>query len=261
MNFDPRPVPRSSWRRWLVEGLALSTRRVGAFVVFGALAALVHGAAALAGLGVVVVPLALGAGCLVAECADHGRSVLGALLAKPPRVALRLLAAGLVVATGFWLAGALVMAIALSAGIDPAAIPSLIPGGGDGGATGAASRGLVETLCAAWFLSVACVLFGASVAVGFLVPLLALAEAPLKESFTLALLATGRNDFVIFFVAGLALTALVGLVTPYLVVPWVAVVAATLYAGYRDVFLGRAENAPVRGGARAGAAAPINARG
>ena len=252
MTLDPRPVPAASWRRWLVEGLALSTRRVGAFVATGALFVALHGLAARVGLGVALVPLGLAAGCLVAECADHGRGVIATLRGKPPRVLGRLLLAGLVLAAGFWLAGAFVVALAVTAGLEPGALAPLlggaVGGGGEGGGVGA-PRALAATLSAAWFLSVAAALFGASVAIGFLVPLLALAEAPFREALVLSLRATARNPFAMVFVMALSLSALIGLVTPYLVVPWTAVVAATLYAAYRDVFLGREENVPLRAGA------------
>lgn len=236
MIFAPRVVPPSSWRSWLVCGVALSTRRVGAFVLYGAGCVLLHAVPASVGFGTLAVPFALGLGCLLAECGDRGLAILPALGAKPWQVHARLLLAGTVVALGFWLVGVLVTALALSAGVEPAAIGTPL---GDG-----ASGGFVGALAAAWFLSAAAVLFGTSVVVGFLVPLLALGELPLKEALVLALVATGRNVFAMFFVAGLALTALIGLLTPFLVVPWTAIVSATLYAGYRDVFLGRVDNAP-----------------
>ena len=236
MIFDPRAVPPSSWREWLVAGLALSTRRTGAFVAFGAIAVGVHAVAARFGMGVVVVPLALGVGCTIAASADDGRPVLERLGGWSWREPARLLAAGAVPMLGFWLAGALVTALARSTGVEPERVPVAIGGGSAGG--------VVEALCAAWFLSVAAVLFGASVAIGFLVPLLAVGGVPIVEALRLSLVASGRNVFAILFVAALATTAAIGFLTPFLVVPWVAVVSATLYAAYRDVFLGRSENAP-----------------
>ena len=236
MILDPRAVPPSSWREWLVSGVALSTRRVGVFVAFGAVAVAVHALAARLGAGVAVVPLALGVGCAVAEWADGGRPLRRRLGGWSWREPARLLVAGAVPMAGFWIAGALVTLAARGAGVEPVVVPVTI-----GGAAG----GLVESLCAAWFLSVAAVLFGASVAVGFLVPLLALAGAPLREALTLALVASGRNAHAILFVAALAASAAIGRLTPFLVVPWVAIVSATLYAAYRDVFLGRSENEPV----------------
>ena len=229
-------VPPSSWREWVVAGVALSTRRIGAFVAFGALAVAGHAVAALVGAGVAVVPLALGVGCVIAESADNGRPLLERLGGWTWRVPLRLFVAGAVPMLGFWLAGTLVTVLARNAGVEPDIVPVTI--GGDG-------AGLVESLCAAWFLSVAAVLFGASIVIGFLVPLLALGSVPLVEALTLSLVASGRNAFAILFVAALAVTAVIGWLTPFLVVPWVAIVSATLYAAYRDVFLGRSENEPV----------------
>ena len=88
------------------------------------------------------------------------------------------------------------------------------------------------------------VLFGTSVVVTFLVPLLALAEAPFLEALRTALIATRRNDFVILVASALAGSAAIGFLTPFLVVPWVAIVSSVMYVAYRDVFLGRSENAP-----------------
>ena len=252
MNFEPRAVPPSSWRGWLVTGVALSTRRTGAFVLFGALCVAAHALLGTVGLGAMAVPMAFGTGCLLAECADHGRPVIGALRAKPWRVHARLVLVGLVSALAFWAIGLLVLSLGMLAGLSPESLPS--SGGGTSGGlggSGGAERHLVERWCAAWFLSAAVMLFGTSVLVGFLVPLLALGELPLREALIQALVATGRNDFVILFVSALAGSALVGLITPFLVVPWVAIVSSVLYAAYRDVFLGRADNLPAPAAAKA----------
>jgi|GEM_PF-2136273 len=238
MIFDPRAVPPSSWREWLLAGLALSTRRTGSFVAFGAVAVALHGAAAAFDVGVVVVPIVLGVGCLLAECADTGRSVVARLREIRWPVGVRLLVAGVVPMLGFWLVGTAVTMAGRAVELAPQSVPVAIGGGATGG--------VIEALCAAWFLSVAAVLFGTSAVIAFLVPLLALGGVPLKEAVTLALVASGRNVFAVVFVAALATTAIVGWLTPFLVVPWVAIVSSTFYAAWRDVFLGRSDNAPVR---------------
>lgn len=241
MNFDPRSVPSSSWREWLVAGLALSTRRTGTFIVFGAACVAGHALLGRIGFGAAMVPLAFGAGCLIAECADKGTTLRQGLRGRSWRAAWRLALYGFVVAAAFWAVGLFVLSGAMLTGLYDAAAGAA----GEAGADASATRRLVEALCAAWFLSAAVVLFGTSVVVTFLVPLLALAGAPFVEALRSALIAMRRNDFVILVASALAGSAVVGLLTPFLVVPWVAIVASVMYVAYRDVFLGRTENAPL----------------
>jgi len=253
LNFAPRAVPPRSWRQWLACAIELSTRRLGAFVGFGVACVALHAVPHAVGLGTALVPLALGIGCLIAECSDRGRPILSTLRDTPRRVHVRLLLAGLVFGLCFWCIGFLVSAPAELLGLEPERLPGSTvgpfasPGAPDRLPPGAAADSyarLIETLCGAWFLAAAVALFGTSVLIGFFVPLLALGRVPLREALVLALAATRLNDFVILFVAALAGTALLGLVTPFLVLPWTAVVSSVLYTAYRDVFLARTENAP-----------------
>ena len=238
MILDPRSVPPSSWREWLVAGLALSTRRTGTFIAFGAACVAGHALLGTIGLGATMVPLAFGAGCLIAECADKGLTLREALRGRSWRAAWRLALYGFGVAAAFWAVGLFVLSGATLTGLyDPAASTPVAVGEG-------VARRLAEALCAAWFLSASVVLFGTSVVVTFLVPLLALAEAPFAEALRTALIATRRNDFVVLVTSALAASAAIGFLTPFLVVPWVAIVSSVMYVAYRDVFLGRSENAP-----------------
>jgi len=245
-HFGPRAVPPSSWRRWLAAGVALTTRRVGAFVMLGAAGAILHAVPAGIGLGVMAVPLVLGLGCLVAECGDHARPVLGALRDKPLRVHARLALIGVAFGLGTWIAGILVVLFAGAVGVDPTGVP--LP-------STTSSRSLAEALCASWLLSAGVTLFGGAVVLGLLVPLVALGELPVGMAFVQAIAAIRLNPFVVFATAALACTAVVGLVTPFLAIPWTAIVSATLYVAYRDVFLGRSDNAPLPAGRAATAPA------
>lgn len=255
-NFQPRQVEWSAPWRWSRETLALIGRRPAAFglaglVLLGSFFALMQVQQKLLRFGVALLwpPLGLAGFVRIAEAADHGRSLRPREFFPSNRETFGV---ALLAACGYGLVFALILAF----------------GGGTGDGLGLAdaelaerAQRLVEAAAVAVGLPFAyvsrAVLFGASLAafsglllalfVWFVLPLIQLGGASptlaLRLSFdayrlnarTLGL--TGfapLSAFVTVLLLSLGLAAV--LAAPFL--------GGMLYVSYREIFLGRAENAP-----------------
>ena len=258
-SFQPRVVERRAPLRWSREALGLIARRPAAFLAaslvllvtfFSALQ--VEAAMLRFAIVLILPPLGLAGFVRLAEAADHGREMPLAGFFPSNREALRVLA---VVASGYGIMFALIMA--MSGGMGGTGI-ELEPV-----AAGAKWKDYVQAAVEAAGLPfswvVKAVLFGASLAAfaGLLLTLFAWFVLPLMQLGNVRTLMAARLSFDAYRLNGRTLgitsVATLGVVTAavflslglaaVLIAPFVG---AMLYVSYREIFLGRAENAPVR---------------
>lgn len=231
MNFRPQKVEPGSASVWFKDALALSVRKpiffISATLVFTSICYLPKelGAAAF-----IALPLLLGLGCVVAECADNGRNPFTILMGKPSHVWGSLLVVGLVP----WLA--LTFIALLAALLVPPGEPLTM----NQSATQAIFRGGSTLLALAflWFLVVGYWLW-------FVIPLIAVAEISLPIAIDQADEALTLNRFIKLIALAVAFSCLVGFFNSIVVFPWVAIVSCMMYVSYRHIWLDRAANLPV----------------
>ena len=246
MRFGPRRVPAANALAWLREGVALSARAPLGFVALGlAPAALLALPGRLGDAGFAALPLVIAFGVAMAARVDAGEPWWRARLA--PAACARLAGFGAVVGLLAW---ALVAALAASAPPGAAGTPWPVPAA----APNAVNAALATGARALWFWTL---VLGPTL--WFAPPLAGLAGLGAASVAVQAVQGFALNRFLLV-VWGVAVAAQwLATLVPVLGVPAVALLSATLYTGYRDVWLGRAGNAPdrtsVRGPARAGAPA------
>ena len=232
MRFAPRAVPARHALLWAREALALSVRAPAAHLALGLVqAALLALPGRLGDLAFASVPLLLVLGAAVARAVDEGRPSWRARVPLP--ACARLLAAGLaLMAVAFAIVAALA-AIAPAAGPDvgsgwpvPIAAPNAL-----NDALGAAAR-------ATWFWAL---VLGPTL--WFAPPLVALPGLGLGAAAVQAFRAFALNPFLVLVWGAAGVCLMLPTFVPALVVPGAALLSATLYTGYRDVWLGRTDNA------------------
>ncbi len=231
MHFRPRAVPARNAFAWLREAVALTVRAPLAFVALS----LAHSALFLlpdpvGDVAFAGIPLLLGAGGALARAADEGRGPSGVRLSAA--AAVRLALTGLII--GFL---ALLAASALERLGDSSSGP--VDWSGPLAAPNPFNEALGIAAHASWFWTLA---IGPTLWFG--VPLVAIAGLRVRQAAVQAMEAFLLNRFLaLVWVVAAGIGGLATLV-PVLVVPVTALLSATLYTGYRDVWLGRAENAP-----------------
>ena len=233
MRFAPRAVPPRRALRWAREALALTVRAPVAYLALGlGQAALLALPGRLGDLAFASVPLQLALGAAVARTVDEGRPPWRARV--PAAACARLLVAGLALTAAAFAIAAALGAFGPDAGTDaagtgwpaPIAAPNAL-----NDALGASAR-------ATWFWAL---VLGPTL--WFAPPLVALPGLGLAAAAAQAFRAFALNPFLVLVwaAAGVALT--LPTLVPVLVVPGAALLSATLYTGYRDVWLGRTDNA------------------
>ena len=232
MRFAPRAVPPRHALLWVREALALSVRAPAAYLALGlGQAALLALPGRLGDLAFASVPLQLALGAAVARAVDEGRPSWRARV--PAAACARLLAAGL--------------ALTAAAFAFLAALAALGPGGGTDAGTGwpapiaepnAASDALGAAARATWFWAL---VLGPTL--WFALPLVALPGLGLAAAAAQAFRAFALNPFLVLVWGAAGVVLMLPTLVPVLVVPGAALLSATLYAGYRDVWLGRTDNA------------------
>lgn len=249
-GFEPRAVPARHGALWVREGLGLAARAPLAFAALGLVPAALLGAPGRLGdAGLAALPLTLALGAALARTIDEGRPALAT------RVSLgacaRLAGAGAVIALA---ALAIVLALGSLAGAPGA------PGAAGGWTVpittpNAINAALADAARALWFWTLVL-----GPALWFAPALAGVATLPLAATASQCVHAFVLNPFLVAVWIGAAGTWWLATLVPVLVVPLTALHAATLYTGYRDLWLGRRDNAPRRAKAPVRAAGEVAAR-
>ncbi len=229
MNFQPQRVEPSSAIYWFKEGLELSVRQSWLFIVITLVFCGIHYLPApVTQILLFVIPMLLGAGCIVAECADLSASSIATLKAKPFRVWLNLFYVGFLPWVPIFVFGLLLIGLGVEGeGFVPGE-PTPTPF--DGGAA-------LLALMFFWFVTMGYWIW-------FVVPLVAVAELSPVIALEQAVVALDLNKIVISIVLIFAVCCLIGMISPLLVFPWVALVASMMYTSYRHIWLDRGLNHP-----------------
>lgn len=230
MEFKPQKVdPRSVWD-WFKEALALSVRKPIIFIIITLVfTSICYLPGVLGGVTFIALPLLLGLGCVVAECADNGRNPITIVMGKPRHVWTNLLLVGLVP----WLAIAFLAILLMLFG--PADDPLIVEQREASEVLGGGSTLLAVSFL--WFLAAGYIAW-------FIIPLIAAAEALLAVAFEQADEALGLNRFVIMVVMAVAFSCLIGCFNAIAVFPWVAITSCMMYVSYRHIWLDRSTNVP-----------------
>ena len=243
MRFAPRAVPPRHALPWAREALALTVRAPVAHLALGlGQVALLALPGRFGDLAFASVPLQLALGAAVASAVDEGRPSWRARV--PVAACARLLLAGLALTA---VAFAIVTALAALdpiAGTDAAGTGWPAPiaeSNAPNDALGAAAR-------ATWFWAL---VLGPTL--WFALPLVALPGLGLAAAAVQAFHAFTLNPFLVLVWGAVGACLALPTLVPVLVVPAGALLSATLYAGYRDVWLGRTDNAAGRVARRAAA--------
>lgn len=229
MNFQPQHVEPSSAIYWFKEGLELSIRQSWLFILITLVFCGIHYLPApVTQILLFVIPMLLGAGCIVAECADLGSNSIATLKAKPFKVWLNLFYIGFLPWVPFFFIGLLLSGLGVEGdGFSPG---KPAPTAFDGGAA-------LLALMFFWFITMGYWIW-------FVTPLVAVAELPLIIAVEQAFEALDLNKIVIIVVLIFAFCCLFGMISPLLVFPWVALVSSMMYTSYRHIWFDRGLNHP-----------------
>ena len=231
MEFRPQRVDQTSWRHWLKEGVALSSRRAALFVILTMATGSLHFLPRPLGfIFMAIVPLVLGLGTVIAYCADTSKPIVVFFGRKPLVVWVRIVIVGSVP----WL-----LFVALSA------IASWLIGSGeppvfDGRAGGSIFAEASMSVMAAMFIWFATLGWW----IWFMVPLIVIAELPILESIDQVEEALTLNRFAYKVIAVAAVSTLLGEINPVLVFPWFAIITSVMYVSFRQIWWGRRDNLP-----------------
>ena len=219
MEFKPQRVEPKSWRFWFKEGLSLSTRNIFSFALLALLASATHYLPGfLRGLTVLVIPLLLAFGVVLADSVDKSNRFFSRISKIPLVVWARLFAAVSMPSLLFFVLSVVLINI----------IPPIGDQGGD----------MLE-LMLIWFIIAGYLLW-------FVVPLTVIAELPLIESFYQSLEALYLNRWFFRIILAFGFTAyLFALFLPILFIPWYAMASSMMYVSFRHIWMGERDNNPV----------------
>ena len=249
MIFKPRQVPPSNLKFWFVEALALSQRRLPHFlalsVVLYAVISIEAGHVTML-LPPIIFPVILALGCAIAKSGDESvpffEVVVGVGSAGWLRVATAAAIPWIVFLLLFMFSG--VFSDGSSEDLNTLAQNELRQASGISNWQAVArTSGLVLSAVA-----VAYIVFRMTCLVWFLWTLCAVGNLPLLEALDQSYEGVSINKFVIwpYAISTVLLFVLPMFLGIWVLFPWLAITCSMLYASYRDVWLSRSTNYPVR---------------
>lgn len=223
-GFEPQAVGKKCVREWFKNGLELASRRPLAFLLLvGLFTGLYYLPDTILGMEFYVIPLLLGLGCMIAESANRRVSALQLVRLKPMMVWLRLSLLGLAPWVPLWIYFGVASWL-----FEPADPPASL-----------SSEGSVTFIAGSMMFFVMFICFIThGYFLWFMVPLVAVANMPLKIALLQASHALELNRFVLGLVALLGVSCLFGFFWPFLIFPWVAILTAAMYVSYLNVWFG-----------------------
>lgn len=223
-EFKPRKVEPKSCVLWFKNGLELASRKplevILLVVVFSTLHYLPN---IFRSIFVFVMPLLLGAGCIISLSANEQTPVLKSMLNKPKEVWARLLFLGFFPWIPLMVAGFILFLVGDTS--TPVKFEKLESQSSFEGGAG------ILALMFLWFITIGYYLW-------FMIPLISVAELPLKTALDQAIEALFQNRFVIALIIILSLSCFLGMILSVLVFPWVAIVTGMMYVSFLDIWLG-----------------------
>lgn len=223
-GFEPQAVSAKSAGVWFKNGLELASRKPIEFLVLvGCFASIHYLPEFLSNIFLFVMPVMLGAGCIISESGNKSTSAFHAITSKPVVTWLRLLLLGVIP----W-APMLIISLIGSIFLGPGEPPNFEKYENHGVFEGGAS---ILAIMFFWFITTGYFLW-------FMVPLISVADAPLNIAFDQAVDALGLNRFVIGLVIFLSFSCFFGMVWSVLVFPWIAVVTSMMYVSYLHIWFG-----------------------
>ena len=248
MIFKPRQVPPTNVKCWFVEALGLSRRRPFHFLALSAALFIVisfKSGDVTMFLPPILFPVILALGCAIAKSADESVPLLEVVSA---------------VGSAGWLRVATAAAIPWTVFL----VMYMIAGVSSDGSSGdlnlvqndlrpAVSIANLEALAkfsalAIGGIAVVYIYFRLTCLVWFLWTLCAVANLPLLEALYQSYEGVSINKFVIwpYVISTCLLFVLPMLLGIWVLYPWLAISCSMLYTSYRDVWLSRSTNYPVR---------------
>lgn len=224
-GFEPQAVCAKSVGLWFKNGLELTGRKPGHFVILVGCFAGIHYLPEIISnnMFVFVMPILLGAGCIIADSSNQKTFTLQEIRNKPIAIWLRLLLLGIIP----WIP---IIIISL--------IGSVLLGPGDDlliekydGYDVFEGGSAILAIMFFWFITMGYFLW-------FMVPLISIEELPLGFAFEQAMDALGLNRFVVGLVVFLSFSCFFGMLSSVLVFPWIAVVTSMMYISYRHIWYG-----------------------
>jgi hypothetical protein len=225
-GFEPQAVGAKSIGQWFKNGLELGSRKPVSFITLVGIFAGVHYTPEILSNSIFMflMPILLGAGCVIADSSNKQMSTLQELRKKSATIWLRLFLLGAIPWMVLGIIG-LILSVVLGPG-EPIILkePDNVHNVFEGGLA-------IFALMFVWFLTMGYLLW-------FMVPLVSIAEVPLEIALMQALEALELNNFVVGLVVALSFSCLFGVISSVLIFPWVAIVASMMYVGYRHVWFG-----------------------
>ena len=249
MMFKPRQVPPSNVKFWFVEALALSRRRLFHFLALSVALYIVISIKAgdvIMFFPPILFPVILALGCAIAKSGDESIPFLEVVSGVGSAGWLRVATAAAIPWTGF-------LVIYMFSGVlsDGSSVNLNMPAQNELRQAGsnlnwealAKIGGLVIGV-----LAVAYIFFRVTCLVWFLWTLCAVGNLPILEALDQSYEGVSVNKFVIwpYAISSVLLFILPMLLGKWVLYPWLAITCSMLYASYRDVWLSRSTNYPVR---------------
>ncbi|MGH1472698.1 MAG: hypothetical protein ACRBCS_16065 [Cellvibrionaceae bacterium] len=223
-GFEPQKVDAKSITQWFKNGLELASRNPLAYLILvSCFAGVSYLPDILSSIFIFIMPILLGAGCIIADACNKQTSSLNEVKDKPVVVWLRLLLLGLIP----W-APLMIISLIGTALFGPGEPPHFEKYEGRVAFEGGAS---ILALMFLWFITMGYYLW-------FMVPLISVAGLSLELAFDQATDALGLNRFVAGLVVLLSFSCFVGMVWSVLVFPWIAIVTSMMYVSYRHIWFG-----------------------
>jgi len=249
MIFKPRQVPPGNMKFWFVEALALSRRRLFHFLALSIALYIVlsiEAGAVTMLLPPILFPVILAVGCAIAKSTDESISFIDVVFGIGSQGWLRVASAAAIPWVGFLI---IYMLIPESDGGQSGDLSMLAQDGLQqaGSDFNWQTRALIGAVVIG-VLALAYTFFRLTCLVWFLWTLCSVANLPLLEALDQSYEAVSINKFVIwpYAISTVLLFALPMLLGIWVLFPWLAITCSMLYTSYRDVWLSRSVNYPVR---------------
>lgn len=251
MIFKPRQVPPGNIKFWFVEALALSQRRLLHFLALSVALYIVLSIEAgdvTMFLPPILFPVILALGCAIAKSGDESVPLIEVVFGVGSGW-LRVATAAAIPWTGFLLIYVLLPEFNDGSPVDlNTQAQDKLRQADDISSLQAVAK---VSILALGVLAVAYIFFRFTCLIWFLWTLCSVANLPILEALDQSYEAVCINKFVIwpYTISTVLLFVLPMLLGIWVLFPWLAITCSMLYASYRDVWLSRSANYPVRSGA------------